>query len=154
MKIIDLPAPPSFTFIPFHKNDLVWVSQYQMPFVFAPDVFQNVDGSWSIPCDLFRIVDVYFTETGQVWGLSITDKNNIIMGIRIEDVIQNYTKLLSDLNTIRKANIIKKMYHKYYTIRKIMANRIKRKYIQHYWNPSNPNMIKRLEGDFHKLTSM
>lgn len=149
MKIIHVNTVPNYMFMSFSKGDLVWVSHQQMPFNLEN---QKNDG-WNIPCELGIVDEVFLNEHGQIWGLSIFNNATSTQstGLYIEDVIENFTKKLKDIKQVNSSNLIKKHYHYHFTIRKIMANRIKKAYILHYWNPSNPNMHKRLLSDFTQL---
>lgn len=150
MKIIRVNNAPEHTVMSFNKGDLIWVSCYQLPFL---NPLNQKNGKWEILCELGIVDEVFLNENNEIWGLSIFNNasSTVSSGLYIEDVIENYTKKMRTTNEINSANIIKKHYHLHYTIRKIMANRIKKAYILHYWNPTNPNMHKRLLDDFIDL---
>jgi hypothetical protein len=138
----------------YEVNDLVWVSCQQLPFD-NPDN-QVEDGLWDIPCELARVEDLILTTTGEVWGLGIESNSRpgIITGIYKEDVMQNLTQENKKQRQLKAISSIEKAYHRHYTVRKIAANRIKRAYIRHYWNPENPLMKARLLEQYRYLTDV
>jgi len=132
-------------------NDLIWVSCEQFPFD-NPDNYVD-DGLWDIPCELARVEEVFLTTTGQIWGLSIQSNSRpgVITGIYMEDVMKNLTEENKKERQQWAVSSIEDAYHHHYTVRKIAANRIKRAYIRHYWNPQNPHMKARLMDDFRHM---
>jgi hypothetical protein len=142
--------------LPINKDDLIWVSCIQNPFGIENNHLINEYGVWEIPCELCRVDEVYFDDNGVIWGMSIFDKNNKIesVGIHISDIIENHTYNIWSQKMFKSYHIIASQYKVRYTIRKIMANRIKRQYIQYYWNPKNPNMQQRLMDTYHELISV
>lgn len=132
-------------------NDLIWVSCQQLPFD-NPDNYVG-DQYWDIPCELARVEEVLLTATGEIWGLGIQcqSRPNIITGIYLEDVMKNLTKENKKQREQQAVTSIENAYHQHYTVRKIAANRIKRAYIRHYWNPDNPLMKARLMDDFRYM---
>jgi hypothetical protein len=132
-------------------NDLVWVSCEQLPF----DNLENYvrDYIWDIPCELALVDELLLTSTGQIWGLGVRSlsRPDLIVGIYIEDVMQNWTEHLKNQREHQAVQQIEEAYHVHYTTRKIAANRIKRAYIRHYWNPQNPLMKARLMAQYFMM---
>jgi len=153
MKVITCNYQLNFNLIPLHKDDLVWVSCVQNPFGMENYYLMNNHGVWEIPCELCRIDEVYVDIYGHIWGVSVFDANNKneSIGLHIEDIIQNHTYNLWNKKIHKSYDIITSYYKIRYNIRKIMANRIQRQYIQYYWNPTNPNMQQRLLNDYNEL---
>lgn len=153
MKVITCDYQLNFNIVPLQKNDLVWVSCVQDPFGEDNDHLINEYGAWEIPCELCIVDEVYVDDMGVVWGVSIFDKNNKTesVGLHVTDIIQNHTYNVWTKKMHQAYDTIASYYKLRYTIRKIMANRIKRQYIQHYWHPQNPNMHKRLMHSYTEL---
>lgn len=132
-------------------DDLVWISTQQLPF----DDMNNYlgDNVWDIPCELALVKEVLRTTEREIWGIGVRciNRPHQISGVYIEDVMQNWS---ADLKKEKRAWAVDKIqdaYHKRHTVRKIAANRIKRSYIRHYWNPNNPRMRERLLGQYYDL---
>ena len=70
------------------------------------------------------------------------------VGIYISDVVANHSEYLRKTKAAAAAAVVQKYYKQYYFTRNLMAKRIQRLYIQHYWNPENPNMIQRLQKEY------
>ena len=137
------------------KYDLIWISEVEDPYLNILNYLCPKTNTLKIPSTLALVTEVYYDDIDCIWVLLVNDR--ILFNdhnptqlchtvcVHISDVVANYTQ---ELRRIRAASIIQKYYRRYYFTRKMMAKRIQRKYIQHYWNPMNPNMKKRLEKDF------
>ena len=156
MKTITCDYQLNFNIVSLNKDDLIWVSCVQTPFAPENNHLINDYGAWEIPCELCRVDEVYYDDNGVIWGVSIFDKNNKTesVGLHISDIIENHTYNTWSQKMYQSYNIIASHYKVRYMIRKIMANRIKRQYIRHYWNPENPNMHQRLMDSYHELVSV
>lgn len=142
--------------LPINQNDLIWISCIQNPFGVENNHLINEYGAWEIPCELCCVDEVYFDDNGLIWGISIFTTNNKkeSVGIHISDIIENHTYNIWSQQMYKSYDIIASHYKVHYTIRKIMANRIKLQYIKYYWNPENPNMKKRLMDSYNELISI
>lgn len=138
----------------YQEDDLVYISRKQNPFQFHPELHK--DGAWEIPCNLGLIEKIEFDP---ISGLPFTmhirllqNGSSIIFGCYIEDVIANRSKRLRCQVESKSAEIIQSEYRRRYMARHNASQIIQDAYIRHYYNPKNPNMMRRLEHDFISLS--
>lgn len=140
------------------KYDLIWISDFENPYM--DDTYYYPDtNTFKIPATLGLVNDIYYDDKDFIWVLLVNDRiifNNIpslisTISVHISDVVENHTEYLRKTNAAR---IIQKYYKRHYFTRKLMAKRIQRVYIQHYWHPDNPNMIQRLQKHYQELCLM
>ena len=140
------------------KYDLIWISEVQDPYINKVLYYCKKTNTLKIPSTLALVTDIYYDDADCIWTLLVNDRLLFndhnppqlchTVGVHISDVVANHTQFL---RKNRAASIIQKYYKRYYFTRNLMAKRIQRTYIQHYWNPTNPNMIQRLNKDYHTL---
>lgn len=138
------------------KYDLIWISDTENPFINNNDYRYLDTNTLKIPATLALVSDIYYDDRDCIWVLLVNDRiifNSIpslvsTISVHISDVVANHTEFLRKTNA---ALIIQKHYKRYYFTRNLMAKRIQRAYIRHYWNPKNPNMIQRLMNDYQEL---
>lgn len=135
----------------YDEGDLVWVSQVQL----EPADFEwylPVNGAYPIPCDLGIVKRILYADDGNVWGIEVQFAGaSRTEGVYINDVMLNLTKFRKLERQIMSAYTIQRAYRIHMGIRTIMAKRIQRAYIRHFWDPLNPNMQERLLRDFEQL---
>ena len=141
-----------------YEMDLIWVSEVEAPFT-SPQEYQGIDGSWTIPCRLCMVTEVYYSDNSyKPWGVCVYDPLMIhpiqnpegLVGVHVEDIVQNMT---FQKRTEKLARNLKIYYKHHYQKRVDASNVIKDTYIKHYWNPTNPNMYTRLLRDWEELTT-
>ena len=137
------------------KHDLIWISETQDAYLEWSKYYCMDTNTLNIPSTLALVTEVYYDDVGCIWTLLVNDRvyfddYNVLytVGVHISDVVANHTH---ELRKIKAASIIQKYYKRHYFTRNLMAKRIQRTYIQHYWNPTNPNMIQRLNKEYHSL---
>jgi len=148
VRVEDMAQGP---WVVYDEGDLVWVSQIQTPFG-EDSWLRPVKGCFLIPCDL-GIVRKIHRHHEHVWAIEVEfGCSDVPVGVYVDDVMMNLTKLRKIEKEFNSARRIQRAYRVHHGIRKLMAKRIQRAYIRHYFHPRNPNMVKRMLDGYMLLT--